>query len=131
MTHYIEWEFEDSGVDARGVCDDEDCIERYVCEHACEFVSDMRREADGSVTHGRWTESDDDPRHNMVKADSCNVVDFLNADTYMIPELTDSNGFRFVIGRTPITEVWQGEDGLTWKPRESQSADVHHEGGAK
>jgi hypothetical protein len=53
----------------------------------------------------------------MEKADYCNVVVFLDEDPYLLPELIEQPKV-FEIGRTPITPVWQGEDGVLWSPIE-------------
>ena len=119
MTHKIVWSFERDHVAASVVCDDDDCLSRYVCddgEGMCETVYDVRREPDGTVTHAQW---DDDfrqiiNRHRMVREDYCNEVEFLNADPELIPELVESP-VEFVIGETTIEPIWDG-DGVVWRP---------------
>lgn len=116
--HSIVWTFERDHVEARAVCGDEECLSRYTCpEPGCELLVDVRREADGTVTHKPW--EDEHPainRHVMEKQDYCNALEYLNADTYVLPELVDGDGLtEFEIGRTPIELSWQGEDGLLWR----------------
>lgn len=114
--HEIVWSLDADHVTSTVVCLDEDCIHRYVCPEACEVIYDVKR-AGEVVTHGLldW-EGEIKPhrRHEMVKEAHCNLVEFLNADRYLIPELYDG-GDKFEIGRTPIVPVWQGEDGALWK----------------
>lgn len=118
MSHSIVWTFERDHVEARAVCGDEDCLLRYTCpEPGCDLLFDVRREADGTVTHKPW--EDERPainRHVMEKQDYCNALEYLNADTYVLPEIVDGDGLtEFEIGRTRIELSWQGEDGLLWR----------------
>lgn len=98
------------------ICDDPDCLNRYVCaDSPCEVYFDVRRESNGTVTHKPW--EDEHPainRHRMEKRADCSLLDFLNADRGMITELNEGDQ-EFVIGRTTIDPVWQGEDGALWK----------------
>jgi len=125
MTHHIVWTHDRDHVEARATCDDPECLNRYVCiDGECETYYGVRREPDGSVTHKQW---DDDERqvvnrHRMEKTDDCSVLDFLNADTYMIPELTTDDAAPFEIARTPIDLEWQGDDGVLWKPTSSDAS---------
>ena len=115
MSHEIVWEFFIDGVRATAECTDDDCISRYECTEECEFYYDVRREADGTVTHKPW--ADEIPainRHPMQKSDSCNVVEWLNADSSLIPELAEAH-YTFEVGRTSFEPIWHGEDGITWK----------------
>lgn len=124
MTHHIVWEMDRDHVSARAACDDEDCISRYICDEDCTSIFDIQRHEDGTVDHGTWNDLGDEltgPRHPMYKADFCNVVEYLEADPSLIPELSEDLE-TFEIGRTAIEPVWQGEDGLTW--RRPQPADA-------
>lgn len=114
--HEIVWELNGGSLASSAVCNDDDCLNRYVCTMQCELVHDVRRD-DWGVTHGLYDwEGEVKPhtRHKMEKVDYCNIVEFLEADPYVIPELQETEE-RFEIGRTAILPVWQGEDGLLWK----------------
>lgn len=114
--HSIVWTLERDYVTSKAECADDNCLDRYTCTQECEVVYDVRRDSTG-VSHGLYDhEGDFKPhlRHEMRKGDHCNVVEFLNADQYIIPELNE-NRDTFEIGRTAIEPVWQGEDGVTWK----------------
>jgi len=116
MTHHIVWMLERDHVTASAVCGDEDCISRYTCKKDCEMLYDVRRDESG-VSHGLYDwdgEIKPHAQHAMVKDDHCNVVEFLNAETGMLPELQE-DGQTFEVGRTAIEPVWHGEDGVTWK----------------
>jgi len=115
MTHHIVWTLERDHVTASAECSDTDCISRYTCTEDCEILYDVRRDVSG-VSHGLYDwEGEIKPheRHAMVKDDSCNVVEFLNAEPSLLPEMQE-DGKTFEIGRTAITPVWHGEDGVTW-----------------
>lgn len=123
--HEIVWTLEDGIVSCRAVCLDADCIYRYTCvDGACEWYTDLRREADGSVTHAPWDDGDRQvvQRHLMARGDECNLLLFLNADTSLLPELRDGDG-EFEIGRTRVEPVWQVDDGALWRP--VQGSGVH------
>lgn len=85
-------------------------------------VREARREADGTVTHKPWDDEDIPVinRHLMEKADYCNIAEWLNDDPSLIPELVDGR-HCFEIGRTSFEPVWQGEDGVLWKPSAVES----------
>lgn len=115
MTHHIIWTLKGDYVEGAVACDDEDCISRYACTQECEILYDIKRDGAG-VGHGLYDwEGDIKPheRHAMTKGDFCNVVEFLNSDPSLLPEL-QVDGETFEIGRTPIDVAWQGEDGALW-----------------
>ena len=114
MTHELVWTLEHQSVVGMIVCGDTDCIYRYTCEFDCEWLYDVKRAEDGSVSHDPSPYDEEKRmRHAMTRGDECNFALFLNEDTYMIPELFD--GTHLEIARTPIEPVWQGEDGALWK----------------
>jgi len=116
MTHHIIWTLDGDYIQGAVTCDDEDCISRYTCKQECEMLYDVRRDQSG-VSHGLYDwEGEIKPheRHSMVKDDHCNVVEFLNAEPSLLPEMQE-DGKTFEIGRTAIEPVWHGEDGVTWK----------------
>ena len=135
--HSIVWTLERDFVTSKAICEDDNCLDRYACAEECEVVYDVRRDAAG-VTHGGVTHGVYDwdgvlkprLRHEMRKGDHCNVVEFLNADQYIIPELNE-NQDTFEIGRTAIEPVWHGEDGVTWKRPIPQQSPVPQTGEPK
>jgi hypothetical protein len=113
--HSIVWTFDRDTVTAKAICEDEDCINRYGCVEECEVIYDIRRDESGA-THGVYDwEGEIKPhlRHEMTKGTFCNVVEYLNADPSLIPELHDGPE-SFEIGRTAIEPAWQGDDGVLW-----------------
>jgi hypothetical protein len=116
--HTIVWKLENDYVTQIAVCNDDDCLSRYGCDHDCEVLYDIRRD-DTGVSHGLYGHDDEIKlhlRHDMTKGSYCNVVEFLNAEPSMIPELHEDST-TFEIGRTRIDPVWHGEDGVTWQHR--------------
>lgn len=124
MTHHIVWTFDDNDIEQAATCDDPECIHRYVCiDGACEVYYDVKRADDGTVTHKQW-DDDDRPiiqRHRMENRDECMLLDYLNADPWVLRELNDGHQ-KFEIGRTEIEPVWQGEDGALWRARTSSAS---------
>lgn len=120
MSHELVWSLDRGSVSARLECNDEDCINRYVCVHACETIYDIVRADDGTVSHGQWFQDEEtDERHEMTREGECNFALFLNEDPCLIPELFEDDDFE--IGRTLVDPVWQGEDGVLWKRAEVTS----------
>jgi hypothetical protein len=123
MSHHIVWTLERDYTQGAVACDDADCISRYECTQDCEVLYDIRRDESG-VSHGVYDwEGEIKPhtRHEMTMGDFCNVVESLNADPSLLPELQD-HPKTFEIGRTAIDVVWNGEDGATWKRIEEEGA---------
>lgn len=113
MTHIITWAFDGDHVTGTLRCTDDDCIERYHCNHGCTSYSGVTRHPDGRVTHGQWTEREFDPHHEMTRGDECNFVVWLEADPSLLPELNERRE-KFDIGQTAVQPVWDIEDGPTW-----------------
>lgn len=112
--HCIVWIFDRDRVTAEATCTaeaDADC--RLACHGDCETYSEIHRTEeqtfDGDIVK-RYTH--DDCEEGMTPGE-CNVVLFLN-ESYCIEESADGKP-TFVIARTPIEPVWQG-DYFDWKP---------------
>ena len=115
MTHKIVWTWSRGGVDATAVCDDEDCLNAYECDYPCETYPDLRRDPDGTVSHGGYDDTAATPRHVMHRSGECNLELFLNAERGLLPELNEDGHPDFVIAETVIEPVWLGEDGALWR----------------
>jgi hypothetical protein len=120
--HAIRWEFDEDTVRATAICnapEGADCrLEPADPECECEEYAGFERRDDGTFWHALTDgyRDHDVPRdvqqwHQMKPGGDCNVIGFLNADPFVLPEMGEG---RFVIAETPIETVWNGDD-YEWK----------------
>lgn len=101
-------------VDWRLVCHepaDADC--QYICP-CCESWGVIDRDDNGQVHH--VVDHGDGPvQHLMVRSDGCIVADWLNTDSDLIPELSESG--RFTAARFPVEARFDPQAGTyLWRP---------------
>jgi hypothetical protein len=117
--HEIVWKLGKWQVEQEVVCNlptTAPCHMLPLCD--CESASGVFTDEDGTY-HEVEREDGDEwviERHNHAPNKDCNYCLFLNGDPQLIPELWEGTG-EVVIGRTPITPVWGGDD-YSWKVAE-------------
>jgi hypothetical protein len=93
--HGLRWEWSNGYVEAIAYCTAPDDAP---CHQAC-----ATPDCEG---FDHW---DGEPGHDMRQVDYCNVVEWLNGDPGILPELNTKGTSAFVIAETPINPVWEGD----------------------
>lgn len=105
--HKIVWTHVCDHVEGRAVCEaPEGSNCRVYCDQGCESYSIERDEIG---PHHLVDTFDSEMRHDMVPYDGCVVVDWLNAEPDVLPEMRVGGTGDFSLGETPIKPVWEGD----------------------
>lgn len=126
--HQIEWTHCNDHVEAAATCQAQpgsDC--RVYCDQGCESYS-IERDERGPF-HTVATLDDLQHRHDLVPYDGCVVIDWLNAEPDVIPEMRVGSTDEVPIGCIAIKPVWEG-DYYAWEvaDRERCGRDAYETG---
>jgi len=125
--HKLIYEHDRDQTCVRALCvADADANCRLRCPHDCEWIS-IERDEHGPFhmvdTFDELFETNQEPlpvRHDLVSGPACHVVDWLNEDASLIPELNDPYQ-RFEIGTIDIDVKWVNGDEIMWAKVEESS----------